>query len=65
MLFYIYLCKDNKMGNKNRKQCDKCIYSNTHYAPVSLGIVLIGSLLKIKKIVTFTDLSLFTYSEEK
>ncbi len=54
-----------KWAIKNRKQCDKCIYSNTHYAPVSLGIVLIGSLLKIKKIVTFTDLSLFTYSEEK
>lgn len=54
-----------KWGIKNRKQKDKYIYSNTHYAPVSLGVVLIGKLFKIKKVVTFTDLSLFTYSEER
>lgn len=50
---------------KNRKQKDLLIYANTHYAPVSLGIVLMGKILRTKKVITFTDLSLFTYSEER
>ena len=52
-------------GVKNRNLQNKYIFANTHYAPVSLGIVLMGRLLKIKKVITFTDLSLFTYSEER
>lgn len=55
----IWKCKnkDNKMS--------KYIYTNTHYPPVSLGIILMGKLLKIKRVITFTDLSLFTYSEDR
>jgi len=49
----------------NRGISNKCIYSSCHFPPVSLGIVLMGKLLSIKKIVTFTDLSLFSYSKEK
>ena len=63
--FFSTCLKVIKWGIKNRKQNNKYIYANTHYAPVSLGIVLMGKLLKIKKVITFTDLSLFTYSEER
>ena len=50
---------------KTRKIKNRYIFANLHYAPVSLGIVLTGKLLKIKKVIAFTDLSLYTYSEEK
>ncbi len=50
---------------KNRKEKEKCIFSNKHYVPVSLAVVVIGKILGIKKIVTFTDLSLFSYSKQK
>jgi glycosyltransferase involved in cell wall biosynthesis len=51
-----------KSSNHSRK---KCIYSSTHFAPVSAAVILIGYILKIPKIITFTDLSLFTYSKER
>lgn len=63
--FFSTCFKIIKWRIKNRKKHDNYIYANTHYAPVSLGIVLMGKLLKIKKVVTFTDLSLFTYSDER
>jgi glycosyltransferase involved in cell wall biosynthesis len=44
---------------------NKCIYSSCHFPPVSLAVVSMGRVFSIKKIVTFTDLSLFTYSKEK
>lgn len=50
---------------KNRKESNKCIYSSCHFPPVSLAIIILGKMLSIKKVVTFTDLSLFTYSKEK
>lgn len=50
---------------KHKGEKNKCIYSSCHFAPVSLAIVIMGKLLSIKRIVTFTDLSLFTYSSEK
>lgn len=49
----------------NRNIKEKCIYSSCHFGPVSFSIISIGKIFKIKKIVTFTDLPLFTYSEEK
>lgn len=50
---------------KNRKIEEKYLYSSCHFPPVSLAIVLMGKIFGITKIVTFTDLSLFTYSEER
>ena len=50
---------------KNINKKDKCIYSSCHFPPVSLAIVIMGRLLFLKKVVTFTDLSLFTYSDDK
>ncbi|WP_286230071.1 glycosyltransferase [Neobacillus mesonae] len=50
---------------KNIGQKEKYIYSSCHFPPVSLAIVLMGRMFSLKKIVTFTDLSLFTYSGEK
>lgn len=49
---------------KNFKN-EKIIYSSNHFPPVSLGIILLGKLLNLTKVVTFTDLSLFSYSEKK
>ncbi|AMB97022.1 glycosyltransferase [Aerococcus urinaeequi] len=50
---------------KHRKDDELIIYSSNHFPPVSMAIVLIGGLLRIPKVVTFTDLPLFTYSQEK
>lgn len=50
-------------GCKNEQK--KCIFANLHYAPVSLAIVFMGKILGVKKVITFTDLSLYTYSDEK
>jgi glycosyltransferase involved in cell wall biosynthesis len=49
--------------NKNIKE--KFIYTSCHFPPVSLAVVVMGKLFSVKKIVTFTDLSLFTYSKQK
>lgn len=50
---------------KYRKDKKKCIYSSMHFTPVSLGIVLVANLFHLKKIVTFTDLPLFTYKKSR
>ena len=50
-------------GCKNEQK--KCIFANLHYAPVSLAIVFMGKILGVKKVIAFTDLSLYTYSDEK
>lgn len=64
--FFIYTCFAILFWNiKNRNEKERIIYANIHYPPVSLGIVLMGKILKLKKIITFTDLPLFTYSRER
>ena len=50
---------------KTRKTKDRCVFSSTHFTPVSAAIVLFTGLFQIKRVVTFTDLSLFTYQEER
>jgi len=50
---------------KHRRKRNKCTYTSCHFLPVSLAIVMMGRILSVKKIVTFTDLSVFTYSSEK
>ena len=56
ILFWNFGCKDEQK---------KCIFANLHYAPVSLAIVFMGKILGVKKVIAFTDLSLYTYSDEK
>jgi glycosyltransferase involved in cell wall biosynthesis len=50
---------------RHRKTKNKCIFTSVHFTPVSSAIVFISKLFGIKRIVTFTDLSLFTYSKER
>ena len=50
---------------KNRHIKNKYIYSSCHFPPVSMAVIMMGKILGIKKIITFTDLSLFTYSDKK
>lgn len=57
---YIIMWYCNILGKK-----DKCIFTSNHFLPVSLAVVLLSKFFSIKRIVTFTDLSLFTYSREK
>ena len=64
-LFFINTCFKIIKWNNDRKDNERCIFSNIHYAPVSLAVVVMGKLLNIKKVITFTDLSLYTYSKEK
>lgn len=49
----------NNEGNFNY------IYSSCHFPPVSAAIVLFSKILSIKSVVTFTDLPVFTYSENR
>lgn len=56
ILFWNFRCKNEQK---------KCIFANLHYAPVSLAIVFMGKILGVKKVIAFTDLSLYTYSDEK
>ena len=66
ILFFINTCiKIFVWNSKNKNLKEKCIFANIHYAPTSLAIVLMGKMLKIKRAITFTDLSLYTYSKEK
>lgn len=46
-----------KWGLKNFGQKDKVILTPFNYTPLSLGVLLIAKLLKIKRINIFTDLS--------
>ena len=64
-LFFINTCFKIIKWNNNSKDNERCIFSNIHYAHVSLADVAMGKLLNIKKVITFTDLSLYTYSKEK
>lgn len=64
-MFFIDTCIKIINWNKKSKEKSKCIFANIHYAPVSLAIVTMGKILNIKKAITFTDLSLYTYSKEK
>lgn len=64
-LFFINTCLKIIKWNNNSKDNERCILSNIHYAPVSLAVVVMGKFLNIKKVITFTDLSLYTYSKEK
>lgn len=50
---------------KNRKVKEKCVYSSIHFTPVSAAIVYFTKLMGIKRVITFTDLSLFTYQEDR
>ncbi len=43
-------------------QARRCIFASCHFPPVSLAIVLLGKILRIPKVVTFTDLASFSYS---
>lgn len=52
-----------KWSVRNRKDSCKCVYSSMHFTPVSLAVVAASKLLGIKRCVTFTDLSSFTYSD--
>lgn len=58
-------CILNWWARNREEKNNKCIYSSCHFPPVSLAIVIMGKVLSIKKIVTFTDLSLFTFSSER
>lgn len=49
----------------NRKRNDLVILASNHFPPVSLAIVLLGALLGVPRVVTFTDLSNFTYSDKR
>lgn len=64
-MFFIDTCIKIINWNKKSKEKSKCIFANIHYAPVSLAIVTMGKILNIKKAITFTDLSLYTYSKDK
>lgn len=64
--YFISTC--SKIGRwylKNRNNRNKCIYLSCHFAPVSLAVILTSSILSIKKVVTFTDLALFSYSKNR
>ncbi len=50
---------------RNRRTQEKCIFASTHFTPVSSAIVTFSKFFGIKRIVTFTDLSLFTFREER
>ncbi len=64
--YFISTCFNIMVWNfKTRGKEEKCIYSSCHFPPVSLAVVMMSKLLSIKKVITFTDLSLFTYSEDK
>lgn len=64
-MFFIDTCVKIIKWNKKSEDNNKCIFANIHYAPVSLAIVAMGNILNIKKVITFTDLSLYTYSKDK
>lgn len=64
-MFFIDTCIKIINWNKKSKEKSKCIFANIHYAPVSFAIVTMGKILNIKKAITFTDLSLYTYSKDK
>lgn len=64
-IFFIDTCVKIIKWNKKSEDKNKCIFANIHYAPVSLAIVAMGNILNIKKVITFTDLSLYTYSKDK
>lgn len=64
-IFFIDTCVKIIKWNKKSEDNNKCIFANIHYAPVSLAIVAMGNILNIKKVITFTDLSLYTYSKDK
>ncbi len=44
---------------------DKIILTSTHFTPVSAAVVIYSKIAKIKRVVTFTDLSLFTFQENR
>ncbi|MCK2156176.1 glycosyltransferase [Exiguobacterium sp. 17-1] len=47
---------------KNYNEKEKIILSSCHYAPVSLAVVISKKIMKLNSIMTFTDISSFTYS---
>lgn len=59
------IAKIIKWAIKNRNIKCKCVYSSMHFTPVSIAVVMVTKLFNIKRCITFTDLSLFTYSEER
>ncbi|WP_320018348.1 glycosyltransferase [Labilibaculum manganireducens] len=50
---------------RNRDTRNMRIYASCHFAPVSLAIVLMGKILSIKRICTFTDLAIFSFSKDR
>lgn len=64
--FFIHTCvKILKWNYKLHSKTESIIFASNHYPPVSMAIVLLGFLLKISRVVTFTDLSIFTYSKKR
>ena len=65
-IYFIGTCIKIFYWNMNTSKAnEKCIFLNLNYAPVSLAIVLMGKLFRIKKVITFTDLLSYTYADEK
>lgn len=48
-----------------RHEGPRYLFSSYHFLPVSLAIVIMGKLLRVPRVVTFTDLSLFIYSAQR
>lgn len=64
-MIFVCACINIFKWSYSNKGKNKCILANIHYAPLSLAIVIMGKILNIKRVITFTDLSLYTYSKEK
>lgn len=54
-----------KWAIKNKDERSKCIYSSCHFPPVSAAVVFMSRVIKIRNFITFTDLSVFTYSQDR
>lgn len=63
--FFSALFQLSRWAIKNRREREKCVYMSTHFTPVSAAVVLFTKLFRIKRIVTFTDLSLFTFQQSR
>lgn len=48
-----------------RHEGPRYLFSSYHFLPVSLAIVIMGKLLRVPRVVTFTDLSVFSYSAQR
>lgn len=49
----------------SKRDGPRYIYSSFHFLPVSLAVIVMGGLLRVRRVVTFTDLSLFSYSAQR